>query len=127
MTETTAAPSHIQPALLSRMNERQVLRAIQQNGPMSRAEVARHAGISAPTASKAVELLLRSGWLEEGEAPELVRGRPARKVRLPERMSQVLGLVIDADRCHVVAAGLDGSLREEHASFVTPGSYAELI
>src|ERR1041384_6694881 len=99
MTAAPSVPSLIQPSLLSRMNERQVLRAIQAHGPMSRAEVARFAGISAPTASKAVEALIRGGWLEEGDAPELVRGRPARKLRLPGSSAQVLGLVIDADFC----------------------------
>ncbi|HLJ53483.1 MAG TPA: ROK family transcriptional regulator [Chthonomonadaceae bacterium] len=121
------APSLIQPSLLSRMNERQVLRAIQSHGPMSRAEVARFAGISAPTASKAVESLLRGGWLEEGEAPELGRGRPARKLRLPSSSAQVLGLVIDADQCRVVSAGLDGALCGEGHLFPTPATYAELL
>lgn len=120
--------SIVQPALLSKINERQVLRAIQARGPMSRAEVARHSGISAPTASKAVESLLRAGLLEEGEAPELARGRPAKRLRLASETAQVLGLVIDAERCRVVSAGLDGKLHEDRAQeFATPGTYAELI
>lgn len=121
------APSLIQPTLLSRMNERQVLRAIQAHGPMSRAEVARYAGISAPTASKSVESLLRAGWLEEGDAPELVRGRPAKKLHLPGQTAQVLGLVIDADQCRVVSAGLDGNLHDGILYFPTPDSYEALL
>jgi len=127
MTPLQNAPSLIQPSLLSRMNERQVLRAIQAHGPMSRAEVARYAGISAPTASKAVESLLRGGWLEEGDAPELVRGRPARKLRLPGRTAQVLGLVIDAEQCRMVSAGLDGTVCDESHLFPTPSTYEALI
>jgi predicted NBD/HSP70 family sugar kinase len=127
MTALPNAPSPIQPSLLSRMNERQVLRAIQAHGPMSRAEVARYAGISAPTASKSVESLLRGGWLEEGEAPELVRGRPARKLHLPGRSAQVLGLVIDAEHCRVVSAGLDGTVCDESHPFATPESYEALL
>lgn len=120
--------SYVQPTLLSRINERQTLRAIQAHGPMSRAEVARYAGISAPTASKAIESLLRSGWLEEGEIGELVRGRPARKLRLPVTTTQVLGAVIDADVCCICSAGLDGILHENSTSiFPTPSSYSELI
>lgn len=120
--------SLIQPTLLSKINERQVLRAIQARGPMSRAEVARHSGISAPTASKAVESLLRAGLLEEGDAPELARGRPAKRLRLATETAQVLGLVIDAERCRMVAAGLDGELHEERrVQFETPTSYEELI
>ena len=83
--------SIVQPALLSKINERQVLRTLQSQGPLSRAEVARHSGISAPTASKAVESLLRAGLLEEGDAPELARGRPGRKLRLATTTGQVFG------------------------------------
>ena len=67
MTGTTI----VQPAHVSKINERHILRVIQSRGPLSRAEVARHSGVSPPTASKAVEALLRAGFLEEGAAPEL--------------------------------------------------------
>jgi predicted NBD/HSP70 family sugar kinase len=126
--------SVVQPALLGKMNERQVLRAIQARGPLSRAEVARHAGMSAPTASKAVESLLRAGLLEEAEAPvpgavlATVRGRPARKLRLASRTAQVLGLVIDAGQCRLVSAGLDGKLHDDSIhSFPTPSSYEAFL
>ncbi|HEV3049984.1 MAG TPA: ROK family transcriptional regulator, partial [Longimicrobium sp.] len=117
-----------QPALLSRINERQVLRTLQADGPLSRAEVARRSGMSAPTASKAVEALLRAGYLEEEDAPGNTRGRPAKRLRLASTTAQVLGFVIDAGQCRVVAAGLDGALDEARtAEFPTPGSYEELI
>ncbi len=120
--------SLVQPALLSKINERQVLRALQAQGPLSRAEVARHSGISAPTASKAVESLLRSGLLEEGDAPEIARGRPGRKLRLASSRVQVLGMVIDAEQCRVVSAGLDGKLHEDgFESFATPATYELFI
>src|SRR5690242_4794091 len=108
---TTTSPVH--PTLLSRISERQVLRTLQADGPLSRAEVARHSGLSAPTASKAIESLLRSGFLEEEEAPEAMRGRPAKRLRLATETAQVLGFVIDAGNCRVVSAGLDGTLDEE--------------
>src|SRR3981081_3470088 len=98
-TNLVTQPSIIQPALLSKINERQVLRAIQAQGPLSRAEVARHSGISAPTASKAVESLLRAGFLEEGAAPDAARGRRARKLRLANARPQGLGPVIDDVEC----------------------------
>jgi predicted NBD/HSP70 family sugar kinase len=125
---TVSVTSVVQSSLLSKINERQVLQAIQACGPMSRAEVARLSGISAPTASKAVEALLKAGFLEEGEAPGLVRGRPAKKLSLASKTAQVLGLVIDAEQCRLVAAGLDGKLLEEKAMrFPTPSAYEELL
>lgn len=121
-------PSVIQPALLSKINERQVLRAIQRSGPMSRAEVARHSGISAPTASKAVESLLRAGLLEEGDIAENGRGRPARRLHLASKTAQVLGLVVDTRACRLVSAGLDGFLDEPAAvEFRTPATYDALL
>lgn len=118
----------VRPSLLSKINEQQVLRAIQLRGPLSRAEVSRCSGISAPTVSKAVESLLRARLLEEGDAPGLMRGRPARKLRLATRTAQVLGLVIDAGQCRIVSAGLDGDLDDDRMRcFQTPSTYPELL
>lgn len=84
--------------------------------------------MSAPTASKAVEALLRAGLLEEFDAPEVVRGRPGKKLRLASETAQVLGLVIDAGQCRVVTAGLDGVLDDQRTlEFTTPDTYEELI
>ena len=77
-----SAITTIRPALVGKLNERQVLRVIQSRGPLSRAEVARESGLSAPTVSKAVVSLLKVGLLEEAEAAELARGAPAPKLRL---------------------------------------------
>jgi N-acetylglucosamine repressor len=125
----TPAPSVVRPALLSRMNEQTVLRVIQETGPLSRIDVARRTGITAPTASKAVDSLLRLGWLEEDTtALEPARGRPARRVRLTGESAQVIGVVIDATECRVVAAGLDGTIRDaESGAFPTPAMYDDLI
>ena len=109
------------------MSERQVLHALQANGPLSRAEVARRCGLSAPTVSKAVASLLRSGLLEEADLPEATGGRPATRLRLARDSAQVLGAVIDADRCLLVSAGLDGQIHEATRCFATPDSYPRLL
>ena len=120
--------SVVQPVLLSKINERQVLRTIQALGPLSRAEVARQSGISAPTASKAVEALLKSALLEEDDMPEITHGRPARKLRLANQKVQVLGLVIDAEHCRLVSSGLDGRIHPEQTrEFATPPTYARFL
>src|SRR5580692_9768000 len=117
----------IRPAVVGKLNERQVLRLLQTRGQLSRAEVARKSGLSAPTVSKAVASLLKAGLLEEADAPELARGRPAPKLRLATRSAQVLGVAIDAGHCEVVSAGLDGELHGDVAVVPTPGTYAELL
>src|SRR5215468_10996434 len=87
-----SAITTIRPAVVGKFNERQVLRLLQTRGPLSRAEVARESGLSAPTVSKAVGSLLKAGLLEEADAPELARGRPALKLRLATTSAQVLGV-----------------------------------
>ena len=119
--------SPVQPVLLSKMNGRQVLRTLLLHGPLSRAELARVTGTTPPTVSKAVETLLDSHLIEEHE-PAAAFGRPARKLGLAARQVQVLGLVIDAEWCRVVSAGLDGrTTPEQTRKFPTPDSYDELL
>jgi N-acetylglucosamine repressor len=74
-----------------------------------------------------VASLLKAGLLEEAEAPELARGRPAPKLRLATKSAQVLGVSIDAGHCEVVSAGLDGEVHGEVLTVPTPGTYAELL
>jgi|SRR5579883_161733 len=122
-----SAITTLRPALVGKLNERQVLRVLQSRGPLSRAEVARESGLSAPTVSKAVASLLKAGFLEEADAAELARGRPAPRLRLATETAQVLGIMIDAAHCEVVSAGLDGTLHDGFRSVPTPATYPELL
>src|ERR1700744_2599821 len=122
-----AALTTIRPGVVGKLNERQLLRLLQARGPLSRAEVARESGLSAPTVSKAVASLLKAGLLEEADAAELARGRPGPKVRLATTSAQVLGITIDAGHCEVVSAGLDGVLHDDTVTVPTPTTYPKLI
>jgi predicted NBD/HSP70 family sugar kinase len=53
------------PALLRALNERTVLDAVRESGPVSRAEVARRTGISRPTVSLVLRSLLQDGLVRE--------------------------------------------------------------
>ncbi len=106
---------------------RRILESLQENGPLSRADLTRETGISAPTVSKAVADLLDSGLLEEGEAPDNALGRPGKRLQLAQDSAQVLGVVLDANICQVLAASLDGTVNQQSClSFATPGNYASL-
>ncbi len=119
--------SLVRPALLSKINERQVLRAIQTHGALSRAEVSRRSGITPPTVSKAVEALISAHFLEE-DSPDVAFGRPAKKLRMATSAIQVLGLVIDAGECRAVSTGLDGVIHPGRTrAFPTPDTYEKLI
>lgn len=110
------------------MTIRQVLDCLQSEGPLSRADLTRETGISAPTVSKAVAALLDSGLLEEGLAPENAVGRPGKRLQLASDSAEVLAVVLDAAQCHLVAAGLSGDINESRTrKFKTPGSYSKLL
>jgi predicted NBD/HSP70 family sugar kinase len=59
------AVSRATPPLLKDLNERTVLEVIRASAPISRAEISRHAGISKPTVSQALQSLLVSGLVRE--------------------------------------------------------------
>lgn len=117
------------PTLLRQLNERSVFEVVRARGPISRAEVARCAGISAPTASKVVANLLDAGLLEQiGSAQSDRAGRPGKLYRVATDKVQVLGAVIDVRKCCIVSAGLDGQIDAAACSeFPTPRTYEQLI
>jgi len=84
--------------------------------------------MSAPTISKAVDSLLKSGLIEEGEARRSIIGRPARILRLAKEKVQVLGIALDAVEIVMVTAGLDGAIESERTlTAPTPRTYAALL
>jgi N-acetylglucosamine repressor len=86
-------------------------------------------GVTAPTVSKAVAHLLRSGLLEEvGIAPRDRAGRPFTVYRLARGSKRVVGVLVGVQHCIVVAAGLDGMIDDtQTVQFDTPRTYAGLI
>ncbi len=85
-------------------------------------------GPERPTVSKAALSLQKAWLLEEVEGNGPVIGRPAMKLRLASASAQVLGIVIDINRCSVVASGLDGEICEERTRRVeTHTDYPSLI
>src|SRR5215213_3917653 len=99
--------SPIQPQLLSRINERLVMRMIREKGPSTRAEMSKSIGITFPTVNKAVSSLLNSKLLEEVEDSPSGPGRPAKRLRLATLDSQVIGVTLSDTECVVASAGLD--------------------
>ncbi len=120
--------SRIVPNLLRRMTVQRLLDLLQDRGPLTRAELVRLSGISAPTVSNAIASLLETGLLEEGDPPSGALGRPAKTVHFATQAAQVLGVTIEARQCRLVAANLGGMLLEAtRIQFPTPQSYSQLI
>src|SRR5207302_10581284 len=95
------------PSLLRRLNERQVLAAIRPHGPLSRAEITRHTGISGPTVTRAVSALLGARLIEEGAARQAARGRPGKALRVAGDTAAVLGAVVGPAFCEALSCGLN--------------------
>lgn len=119
--------SIVQPRLLSKLNERLVLDAIQARGPSTRAEVTEAIGVTFATVAKAVSSLLDAKLLEEFDEATVGRGRPAKRLRLAVSQSQVVGVAIEVDEVTVGVAGMDGQPRGEQERFPTPKTYDDLI
>jgi len=99
------------PPLLKRLNEETVLDTIRAGAPISRAEIARRAGISKPTVSLALRALLEAGLVRE--AP----GRPAGPTygavyfEPVAEASLVLGIDLGARFLRGALSDLSGTLR----------------
>lgn len=119
--------SIVQPRLLSRLNERLVLNAIQTNGPSTRAELTDEIGVTFATVAKAVSSLIDAHLLEEFDEPTTGRGRPAKRLRLAINQSQVVGVAIEVDEILVVTAALDGAPHGAPQALPTPRTYAKLL
>ncbi|QDU25116.1 N-acetylglucosamine repressor [Anatilimnocola aggregata] len=127
-----ARNSGAQSSLLRQLNTREVLTALQRHGPLSRAEIARHTGISGPTITRTVLDLLAGQLVEEAElSPGVVNrpalGRPGKVLRLASASVSVQGLVIGVQQCELTTAGLDGSWQAEPRTFATPKRYNDLV
>lgn len=121
-----------QASLLRELNTREVLAALQRHGPLSRAEISRHTGISGPTITRTVVDLLAGQLVEEDAwqqpvAGQVVLGRPGKVLRLARAAVSVQGIVVGVSQCELTTAGLDGSLQSAAKSFTTPRRYSDLV
>ena len=120
--------SDIQPGLLRKMTVRSIFEKLQLNGPLSRADLTRETGISAPTVSKVVAELISLGFVEETEISQNHLGRPGKRLRTAKLSSRVVGVTIGQFSCGVVTAAFDGEIDVSKAfNFPTPSTYEAFI
>ncbi|MFF8478934.1 ROK family transcriptional regulator [Streptomyces sp. NPDC015414] len=94
-------------ALVRRTHEDRVLRALQENGAMSRGEIARVVGLSRTTLSEITGSLLQRGALVVVDTDASRRegsGRPAERLALDPASAQFMGVDFGHRRVHVVFA-----------------------
>jgi predicted NBD/HSP70 family sugar kinase len=99
------------PALMRRINAARVLHEIRTSGPVSRADLTRMTGLSAPTVTNVVKYLGASGHVRP-LTPERARpdGRRPTLYEFCADLHSVLGVDIGADKLVIVLADLDGQV-----------------
>jgi predicted NBD/HSP70 family sugar kinase len=99
------------PALMRRINAARLLREIRTSGPVSRAELTRITGLSAPTVTNVVKYLLDSGHVRPlTSALDRSDGRRPTLYEFCADSRSVLGVDIGADKLMIVLADLDGQV-----------------
>ena len=97
-------------AALRDVNRSAVLRLIGRDGPISRAEIARRAGVSAGTVTALVRNLVEAGVVRPIEQSSPRSGRPAELVGLVGSAAEAIGVKIASDHLAIVRADLDGTV-----------------
>jgi predicted NBD/HSP70 family sugar kinase len=116
------------PGTVRKANIRATLEVLRTEGALSRAELTKRTGVSAPTMLKLITDLLAADLIEELERPPEGKGRPSKVYQLNRKTVHVAGLVIGIQQCRVFTAGLDGCFDESRVTeFITPKTYKTLI
>ncbi|WUC48656.1 ROK family protein [Streptomyces sp. NBC_00554] len=95
---------------MRRGNASAVLRAVLAGGPLSRADIARSTGLSAPSVTKLTAVLVEAGVLREEAPLETAQGRPRVPVGVDPRGPAALGVHIGLLRTTLGLVALDGTV-----------------
>jgi len=120
MTRPATAP------LLKDLNERTVLETIRARAPISRAEISRHAGISKPTVSVALQSLLDAGLVREADPGDGGLTYGATFFEPVAEAALVLGLDIGARFLRGSICDLSGAMRAREDLELAPAE-AEVV
>lgn len=101
------------------------MRALHARGPLARAALVAHTGLSRPSVSVAVAALLASGVVEEVLGSPSGRGRPSRLVRLSTRRADAVGIEIGRRHVAVAVADATGAVVAADAQDADPATTVE--
>ncbi|MEU6371997.1 ROK family transcriptional regulator [Streptomyces sp. NPDC046909] len=99
---------------MRRGNASAVLRAVLADGPLSRADIARRTGLSAPSVTKLTAVLAEAGLLAEHAPLEATQGRPRVPVGIAAGGPAALGIHIGLLRTTLGLVALDGTVISQH-------------
>ncbi|MGE5584410.1 MAG: ROK family transcriptional regulator [Bacillota bacterium] len=98
------------PSVIKNMNRRTVLDTIENGAPISRADIARITGLSAPTVSAVVKYLLKRGLVREVGPGKSRGGRKPGMLQSNPSAAYVLGVDLGSRELTVALADLGGRI-----------------
>ncbi|WP_258360824.1 ROK family transcriptional regulator [Moorella sulfitireducens] len=115
------------PKLLRELNARLIIDAIREAGSLSRAEVARQLGLSAPTVSLIIEQLINKGILQETGTGDSSGGRRPIMLALNPGYRYVAGVDLGKQEVGLALGNLNGDLMAEGSLTFEPGDAGEVV
>ncbi len=104
-------PGRLDANSMRSRNRSMLLRSIWRDGPTSRADLARHTGLSRSAVSALVEPLIDSGLVEETGRGSSRGGRRPRMLRFVDEAFSVVGIDMGATHISVVVTDMRGRVR----------------
>lgn len=111
----------LSPSRMGDVNRSRVLQALCDHGPLTRADLARLAGVPRATISGIVRPLLDGGLLEEGPPDRSVTrvGKPGRPLWFRAGAGLSVGIALRADACEAALVSARGELLAHEAAELT--------
>ena len=107
--------SLLSPRRIGDLNRSRVLRALSDRGPLSRADLAKAAGVTRATMGTIVQSLIDSGILEEHAPMNLgAIGKPARPVWFAPGAGLAIAASVTVDGVEACLVDASGTVRERH-------------
>jgi len=105
------------PKSIGRVNQKAVLEEIRLNGPISRAHIARKTGLSKPSVSRAVDILLKENLVFEEDPLENHQdvGRKPKWLRFNTKVAFFQSVDLGGTEITFGLGDLSGELLEEHS------------
>ncbi|HHF98015.1 MAG TPA: ROK family transcriptional regulator [Candidatus Aerophobetes bacterium] len=110
------------PQTIKRMNKALILRTINKEGAISRAELSRKTSLSMPTIMKIVDELKEEGLIIEAGVAPSIGGRPPKVIKLNPKGAYAIGVKILPNELRVVVANLRNNFVARRVETISPFS-----
>lgn len=118
-----------QPGALRRINIDRIVRKIQTDAPITRADLVSATGLSYPTVMKIADTLLENEiveWIVDDKQERSGRGRPASYMQMAQSSAQVIAISFHSSYILATRSSLDGRTMEKLQCPI-PTSYLEIL